>query len=128
MRSSGSQTCVKFPGGLQESPILPDREHAAKPISQDPDILHDDGARLDFHNPLGGKIAKDIFDIPRVAHAAGDGKPQAGEHPVVFLHLVEDGMDFRQEELFSSIGAQSDDAGNDCGKVWRNDRHERTSG
>jgi hypothetical protein len=124
---SGSQACVKLPGGLQEFPVLPDWQHAAEPVTQEPDIFHNDGTRLDFHDPLGGKIAKDIFDIPRVTHTAGDGKPEAGEHPVVLLHLVESGMDFRQEELFASVCAQGDDAGNDSGKVGQNDRHERTS-
>jgi hypothetical protein len=124
---SGSQACVKLPGGLQEFPVLPDWQHAAEPVTQEPDIFHNDGTRLDFHDPLGGKIAKDIFDIPRVTHTAGDGKPEAGEHPVVLLHLVESGMDFRREELFASVCAQGDDAGNDSGKVGQNDRHERTS-
>jgi hypothetical protein len=41
--------------------------------------------------------------------------------------LVENGIYFRQEELFASICAQNDDAGNDSGKVGQNDRHERTS-
>jgi hypothetical protein len=72
---SGSQACIKLPGDLQEFPILPDRQHAAEPISQEPDIFHDDGTCLDFHDTLGGKIAKDIFDIPRVTYTAGDGKP-----------------------------------------------------
>jgi hypothetical protein len=36
-------------------------------------------------------------------------------------------MDFRREELFSSVCAQGDDAGNDSGQVGQNDRHERTS-
>ena len=106
---------------------MPDWQYALELITQEPDIFHDDGIRLDFHDPLGGKIAKDIFDIPRVTHTAGDGKPEAGEHPVVLLHLVESGMDFRREELFASVCAQGDDAGNDSGKVGQNDRHERTS-
>jgi hypothetical protein len=86
---------------------LPDWQHAAEPFSQEPDIFHDDGTRLDFHDPFGGKIAEDIFDIPRVTHTAGDRKPEAGEHPVMLLHLVESGMDFRREELFASVRAQS---------------------
>ncbi|HEX9850037.1 hypothetical protein [Candidatus Deferrimicrobium sp.] len=107
---------------------MPDGQHAAEPIPQGPDIFHDDGIRLDFHDPLGGKIAKDIFDIPRVTKTAGDGKPEAGEHLVMMLHLVESGMDFRQEELFASVCAQGDDAGKDRGKIGQKDRHERTSG
>ena len=46
-----------------------------------------------FNDPLGGKITKNTFYVPRVTHTA-------------------------QEELFSSIRAQGDDAGNDSGKVW----------
>jgi len=125
--ASGSKACVKLSGYLQEVPVLPDWKHALELLTQEPEIFHDDGIRLDFHDPLGGKIAKDIFDIPRVIHAARDGKPEAGEHPVVLLHLVEGGMDIRQEELFASVGAQSDDAGNDGIKVGRNERHVRTS-
>jgi len=94
---------------------LSDRQHAVEPLTQELDIFHDDGTRFDFHDPLGGKIAKDIFDVPRVTHAAGDGKQESGEHPVVLLHLVESGMDLRQKELFASISAQCDDAGNDLG-------------
>src|SRR5512140_3181820 len=110
---SDFQACVKLPGGLQEFPVLPDWQHAAEPFTQEPDIFHGDGTRLDFHDPLGGKIAKDIFDIPRVTHTAGDGKPETGEHPVVLLHLVESRMDFRKVELFPSVCAQGDDAGDD---------------
>jgi len=66
--------------------------YAAEPFSQEPDIIHYDGTRLDFHDPLGGKIAKNTFYTPRVTHTA-------------------------QEELFASIRAQGDDAGNDSGKV-----------
>jgi len=124
---SGSQARVKLPGGLHKFPVLPDWQHAAEPFSQEPDIFHEDGTRLDFHDPLGGEIAKDIFDIPRITHAAGDGEPEACKHPVVFLHLVENGVDFRQEELFASVCAQGDDAGNDSGKVGQKDRHVRTS-
>jgi hypothetical protein len=97
---------------------MPYGQHAAEPIPQGPDIFHDDGIRVDFH---------DIFDIPRVTKTAGDGKPEAGEHPVMMLHLEESGMDFLQEELFASVCAQGDDAGNDRGKVGQKDRHERTS-
>jgi hypothetical protein len=125
---SGAQAYVKLPGGLQEFPVLPDGQHAAESVTQKPDIFYDNGIRLDFHNPLGGEIAKDIFDIPRVTHAAGDGKPEVGEHPVMLLHLVENGMDFRQEKLFASVRPQGDDAGNDIGKVRQNGRHEHTSG
>jgi len=124
---SGSKACVKLPGGLQKFPVLPDWQHAVEPFTQDPEIFHDDGIRLDFHDPLRGKIAKDIFDIPRVTHAAGDGKPETGEHPVVLLQLEESGMDIRQEELFASVCTQGDDAGNDGGKVGHNERHDRTS-
>ena len=106
---------------------MPDWQHAVEPFTQAPEIFHDDGIRLDFHDPLGGKIAKDIFDIPRVTHTAGDGKPEAGEHPVVLLHLVESRMDIRKEELFASVCAQGDDAGNDGVKVGQNKRHARTS-
>jgi hypothetical protein len=77
---SGSQACVKLPGGLQEFTVLPDWQHAAEPFTQGPDIFHDDGTRLDFHDPLGGKIAKDIFDIPRVTHTTGEDPPS-------FIHL-----------------------------------------
>jgi len=53
---------------------LPDWQHGAESVTREPDIFYDNGIRLDFHNPLEGEIAKDIFDIPRVTHAAGDGK------------------------------------------------------
>lgn len=106
---------------------MPDWQYALELFTQEPDIFHDDGIRLDFHDPLGGKIAKDIFDIPRVIHTAGDRKPEAGEQPVVLLHLVESGVDFRQEELFASVCTQGDDAGNDGGKVGQNERHVGTS-
>jgi len=106
---------------------LPDWQHALELLAQESEIFHDDGIRLDFHDPLGGKIAKDIFDVPRVTHTPGDGKPEACEHPVVLLHLEECGMNIRQEELFASVGAQSDDAGNDGEKVRQNERHVRTS-
>ena len=68
---------------------MSDWQHAVKPVTQAPGIFHDDGIHLDFHDPSGGRIAKDIFDTPRVTHTAGDGKPEAGKHPVVLLHLVE---------------------------------------
>jgi len=56
-------------------------------VYADPEIFHDDGIRPRFSRPLARQIAKDIFDIPRVTHAAGDGKPETGEHPVVLLQL-----------------------------------------
>jgi len=67
-------------------------QDAAEPFSQESGIFHYDGTRLDFHDPLGGKITKNAFYVPRVTHTA-------------------------QEELFASIRAQGDDAGNDSGKV-----------
>jgi hypothetical protein len=45
----------------------------------------------------------------------------------MLFHLVESGVDFRQEELFASVCAQGDDAGNDGVNVGQNERHVRTS-
>jgi hypothetical protein len=108
--------------------VLPIWQHAAKTIPQGTEISHDDGPHLNFHDPLGSKIAKDIFNIPRVTHAAGDGEKEAGEHPVVLLHLVENVMDFRKEELFASVCTQRDDGGNYIGKVRQKDRHNTPPG
>ena len=61
-------------------------QDVAAPITRESDIFQDDRTRFDLHDPPGGKIAKGIFDIRRITHAAGTGKPETGEHPVALLH------------------------------------------
>jgi hypothetical protein len=48
--------------------------------------------------------------LPGVSDIAGDGKPDTSEHPVVGLHLAEDGMDLGQEEFFTPVCPEGDDA------------------
>ena len=55
--------CVKLPRGPKKFPVLPNWEHVAEPVTQEPVIFYDDGIRLDFYDPQGGEIAKDIFNI-----------------------------------------------------------------
>ena len=118
---------MEGPGGLEQFSVLAHGKHAAQPVAENRGIFHDDdGALFDFQDPLGGKIPKDVFDIPGVAYAAGYGKPQPGEHPVMLFHMMQNGVDFRKEELFPPVGSQGDDARQDGRKVGENDGHKRT--
>jgi len=96
---SGTNACVKLPEIFRSFRYCRTGSMLWSRLRRNPIFFTTTEPRFDFHDPLGGKIAKYIFDIPRITHAAGKWKTRDRRAILscCFI-LVESGMDFRQEE------------------------------